>query len=228
MDEPFHRTLDSAVGGGNLSIGMSGPDIGTAPVALAVHGITGSHRSFRAIARHLGQDLTVLAPDLRGRGASSQLPTPEGLDTHVADLVRVLDGAGVERAVLVGHSMGAYIVARLAAAHPQRASAVVLIDGGIPLPVPEGVDLDDLLAAVLGPAFARLRMEWDSLDAYRQFWRAHPAFARAGAWNDDIGDYVDYDLAGTTPPLRSRVSEAAVKADGRGVLDAAATRRALG
>jgi len=43
----------------------------------------------------------------------------------------VLEHARVERAVLAGHSMGAYAVARLAADHPERAAAVVLVDGGI-------------------------------------------------------------------------------------------------
>jgi len=57
------------------------------------------------LARHLAaRDITFLAPDLRGRGASAGLPGPYGLDVHVADLVAVLSYWGVERAVLAGHS----------------------------------------------------------------------------------------------------------------------------
>jgi pimeloyl-ACP methyl ester carboxylesterase len=45
----------------------------------------------------------------------------------VNDLIAVLDRVGAQRAVLVGHSMGAYVVARLAAEHPDRAAALVLL-----------------------------------------------------------------------------------------------------
>ena len=114
--------------------------------------------------------------------------------------------------------MGAYIVARFAAAAPDRFSAAVLVDGGLPLPVPPDIDADTLLEAVLGPSLGRLRMTFPSVDAYRDFWRAHPAFLPA-EWTDDITDYVDYDLApgpetgpdGATV-YRSRVSEEPPKA----------------
>lgn len=224
MDRPFHTELDIPVTGGSLRVGVAGPASG-APVVLAVHGITGSHRSWLPVARHLGQDATVLAPDLRGRGGSSSLPGPFGFDAHLADLLAVLDHVGIERAVLVGHSMGAYLVARLAAERPARAEAVVLVDGGLPLPRPEGMDPDTIMEAVLGPALARLRMVFSSAEAYRDFWRAHPAFAQR--WSGDVQDYVDYDLTGHPPELRSRVVETAVRADGRELLEVDAVRAAL-
>lgn len=226
MDRPFHTELDVPVAGGELRVGLAGPP-GGAPIVLAVHGITGSHRSWLAVARHLGQDVTLLAPDLRGRGGSSELPGPYGLAAHLDDLVAVLDHAGATSVVLAGHSMGGYVVARLAAAHPGRVSAVLLVDGGLPLPIPPDMDPDMILEAVLGPALARLGMTFPDQEAYRDFWRRHPAFAGPGVWSEDIVDYVDYDLTGTEPELRSRVSEPAVRADGRDLLDYDAARRAL-
>ena len=226
MDRPFPAVLDVPVAGGSLRVGLAGPERG-APVVLAVHGITASHRSWSAVARHLGQDVTFLAPDLRGRGASSGLPPPYGCAAHLDDLLAVLDYAGAIRVVLAGHSMGAWVVARLAAAHPDRAAAVVLVDGGLPLSAPVGVDPDSLLAAVLGPALARLQMTFPTVDAYRDFWRAHPAFGPA-AWSPDIEDFVDYDLVpAVSGPRRSRVSEEAVRVDGRDMLDVDAARAAL-
>ncbi len=233
MAQPFHSALAVPVASGILHVGVAGPPPGTAgvPVVLAVHGITGSHRSWSPVARHLGEAVTVLAPDLRGRGESAAVGGPYGMATHVDDLVAVLDHAGVDRAVLAGHSMGGYIVARFAAAAPGRLSAAVLVDGGLPLPVPEGIDPDTLLEAVLGPSLGRLRMTFPSVEAYRDFWRGHPAFAPAD-FSADITDYVDYDLA---PPAtsdgqtayRSRVSEVAVRADGRDLLDGDAGRKAV-
>jgi pimeloyl-ACP methyl ester carboxylesterase len=235
MGQPFHTALAVPVAGGSLHVGVAGAPVGTpgVPVVLAVHGITGSHVSWAPTARRIGDDVTVLAPDLRGRGESAGLPGPFGMAAHVADLVAVLDHAGCSEALLAGHSMGGYVVTRFAATAPGRVSAAVLVDGGLPLPVPPDVDADVLLAAVLGPSLARLQMTFPSPDAYRDFWRAHPAFA-AGEWTDDVDDYVVYDLGPPGPGpgggtvYRSRVSEAAVRADGRDLLNGDDARKALG
>jgi pimeloyl-ACP methyl ester carboxylesterase len=227
MDQPFHTVLDVPVDGGTLAVPLSGAALGSGtPVVLAVHGITGSHRAWTPVARHLGDDVTFLAPDLRGRGAS-QLPGPYGLSAHVDDLWAVLDHLGVDKAALAGHSMGAYVVAHLAAAVPDRTEAVALVDGGLVLPVPTDVGPDRVLEMVLGPALARLRMTFPTPAAYREFWQAHPAFAGPGMWTADAEDYVDYDLTGEPGRFRSRVSEAAVRADGAELLDVAAVRHAL-
>lgn len=243
MDQPFHTELDVPVAGGHLRVGLAGPALpdgtgagpGRGPVVLAVHGITASYRSWVVVARALGPDVTVLAPDLRGRGRSNTLPGPFGLAAHVDDLVAVLDhlvpapagGPGAAPVVVAGHSMGAYVAARLAAAHPDRVSGVVLVDGGLPLPVPEGLDPDTVLEVVLGPALARLRKTFPSPEAYREFWRAHPAFAGPGAWSADADDYVDYDLMPADGGFRSRVVEEAVRRDGRDLIDGAVARRAF-
>jgi pimeloyl-ACP methyl ester carboxylesterase len=234
MGQPFHSSLGVPVAGGPLHVGVAGAPLGDAgiPVVLLVHGITGSHRSWTPVARHLGDAVTVLAPDLRGRGQSSGLAGPYGMAAHAADLVAVLDHVGCPRAVVAGHSMGGYIVARLAAEAPDRLSAAVLVDGGLPLPRPPGIDPDVLLAAVLGPSLARLDMTFPSTEDYRRFWQAHPAFA-SRPFSDDIADYVDYDLdlphpgADGQPVYRSRVSKDAVRGDGRDLLDGDGARKAL-
>lgn len=230
MDEPFHDLLDVRVPGGALTLAVAGPPLGSgAPVVLAVHGITASHRSWAPIVRLLAEDVTVLAPDLRGRGGSAGLPGPFGFEAHVTDLLAVLDHTDTREAVVAGHSMGAYVAARLAAAAPDRAKAVVLLDGGPALPLPPGMDADAVVEAVLGPALARLSMTFDSARAYRDFWRTHPAFAASDAWTDDVLAYVDYDLgpARADGSVRSRVNEQAVRVDGRALLDGAPTRAAL-
>jgi lipase len=234
MAQPFHTALAVPVAGGILHVGVAGAPLGNpdVPIVLLVHGITGSHRSWVPVARQLGDAVTVLAPDLRGRGQSSQVEGRFGMAAHVEDLIAVLEHVECPRAVLAGHSMGGYVVARFAATAPDRLSAAVLVDGGLPLPVPPDVDPDVLLDAVLGPSLGRLRMSFPSVSDYRRFWRDHAAFA-AAEWTDDIEDYVDYDLA---PPMidpqgqtayRSRVSETAVRADGRDLLDGGGARKAL-
>ena len=72
----------------------------------------------------------VVRHDARGYGRSSH-PEPGRPYSHVDDLVAVLDGAGVDRAALVGCSMGAATAIDAALTHPERVAALVLAGAGI-------------------------------------------------------------------------------------------------
>jgi pimeloyl-ACP methyl ester carboxylesterase len=107
------------------------PRSGAARPVVLLHGLTATHRyvvmGSRALERS-GHD--VLAYDARGHGASD--PAPEGPDAYTydhlaADLVRVLDDAGMERAVLAGASMGAHTAVRVALEHPERVAGLVIV-----------------------------------------------------------------------------------------------------
>jgi len=206
------RLLNVAVDGGDLRVLLWGTG---KRVAVAVHGITASAMSWQAVARHMPPDWTLAAPDLRGRGHSRDLPGPYGLDRHARDVVAVLRHFG-GRPVLAGHSMGAYIALLARDARPELVRRLVLVDGGMPMPVPDGADLDAMLDASLGPAIARLGQTFPSTEAYLEFWRAHPALA--GHWTADVEAYVRYDLIGEPGQLRSRAVGDAVRADGRDML----------
>jgi pimeloyl-ACP methyl ester carboxylesterase len=188
---------------------------------VAVHGITSHSRTWIAVARELGGEAALVAVDLRGRGASNGLPGPYGLASHARDVLAVLDALELERSVLVGHSLGAYVVARVAAEHPERVSAAVLVDGGLPIPGTENVDPQAFLDAFLGPAVARLRMRFENREAYRDWWRAHPAFAGSDVEAQDLNAYADYDLVGEEPELHSAVSEEAVRGDAADLVELA-------
>jgi pimeloyl-ACP methyl ester carboxylesterase len=199
------------VAGGNYTVARWPGD--DAKAILAVHGITASHCAWPPVVDNLKGGYTVLAPDLRGRGASSELPAPYGLKVHAADLLAVLDHYGIEQCVCAGHSLGAYIALELALLAPGRLRGLVLVDGGIALPPREGVSKEQVIKGVLGPALARLDMRFESAEAYADFWRKHPAFQDEGAWNTYVESYVAYDLIGAAPQLRSRVNAEAVAAD---------------
>ena len=97
-------------------------------------------------------------PRRRGRGSPGPTAWPATSRTPSA----LLDAEGLDRAVVAGHSMGAYVTALLAATHPDRVQSVVLVDGGPPLPVPDGADPDALLEATLGPSIERLSREFET------------------------------------------------------------------
>jgi pimeloyl-ACP methyl ester carboxylesterase len=182
-------------------------------VVLAIHGVCSSHMVWCPTVRALSRRVSacVLGPDLRGRARNVALPRPYGIDAHVADMVAALDGAGVEQAVLVGHSLGAYVATAVAAAHPERASGVVLIDGGLAVPTLFRQDTEELVDAMVDAALEPVRTTFASADDYAGAWRAHPAFA--GDWNDDVDAYVRYGLDGEPGAVRPAVCEAAVRAD---------------
>jgi pimeloyl-ACP methyl ester carboxylesterase len=208
--------LDVDVDGGQLATCRLGATADTgAPLVLAIHGITSTSRTWLATGRALGDRATLLAVDLRGRGRSAGLPPVVGLDAHVRDMVAVLDAVELGRAVVVGHSLGAYIAARLATSHPERVARLVLVDGG--LSIPESLaapDPERFVADFLGPTFDRLAMTFPDVGAYQTWWAAHPAVAGSDVDRADLDAYAAYDLVGEPPELRSGISAQVVRDDG--------------
>jgi lipase len=233
VKDPFLTQCEVPVAGGVLSVARAGASLERADrVVLAVHGITASHLAWRAVARELVKEpgVCVLAPDLRGRGRSSGLPAPYGMAVHVADLMALLDHATTGPVVLGGHSMGAYVAAQLAADHPERVSSLVLVDGGLPIPVPSDKDPEEMLEETLGPALKRLGATFPSREDYIEMWRAHPALR--ASWNSDVEAYVQSDLEPTPSEelpdaVGSVVSQDAVRVDSRELMVDEETRTAL-
>jgi pimeloyl-ACP methyl ester carboxylesterase len=96
------------------------------PVVL-LHGLTATRRYVVMGSKALERSgHRVIAYDARGHG-QSEPAAPYSYEALADDLEGVLDGAGVERAVLAGASMGAHTIVRLALDHPERALALVLI-----------------------------------------------------------------------------------------------------
>ncbi len=111
-------------------VALDGETAGEGPPVLLLHGLTATRRyvvhGSRAIER---SGRRVIAYDARGHGESGRASGPEryAYDELVADAVAVLDAAGVERAALVGQSMGSATAVGLALDHPERVSALVLV-----------------------------------------------------------------------------------------------------
>jgi lipase len=223
-DDPFACRFEVPVAGGTLHVARAGtPD--AERVVLAVHGVTGSLMAWRTVARELDERICLLAPDLRGRGRSRGLPGPYGLAAHVADLIAVLDHVGARSAVLVGHSMGAFLALRVAAEQPERAAGVVLLDAGLPFTVPGATKQFERAISTVA---ARLAVTYRSEHQYVEAWRAHPAFKQA--WDDDpqaaeeFEAYARYDTVESGHVVRCTALAAAVRADSKEMLTDDVTR----
>ncbi|WP_326701152.1 alpha/beta hydrolase [Streptomyces sp. NBC_01754] len=203
--------------GGDLAVLRWPATVPQAPTVLALHGITANGLSWGPVARHLAGRATLIAPDLRGRAGSSRLPGPYGIAAHADDAAVVAEALSPERPVLAGHSMGAFTAALAAVRHPERFGPLLLVDGGVGFPAPTHLSPDELMTAVIGPAMDRLSMTFQDRSAYRAFWQVHPAFA--DGWTPEVEAYIQRDLVGTEPDMRSSCRLEAVRADGVGLFD---------
>ena len=220
-----YRTFDVQRPDGTLRVGRWGDG---PRVVVAAHGVTANHTAFQALADQLPDDVTLVAPDLRGRGGSNGITGPFGMPAHADDLAAVMDEVGADSATVVGHSMGGFVAVVAAHRHPERVRSLLLVDGGLPLdlgPLAE-LPIEELVQAIIGPSLQRLRMTFPSVEAYFDFWRVHPALK--DDWNSYVEEYLRYDLVGTEPELRSSCLEAAVLADSESDLREGVVEKALG
>ena len=116
--------------------GLSG-----APTVVAVHGITSNAWVWDPLAHHLAGAAELVAVDLRGRGRSFDAAPPYGIGQHAADIASIVDQLGGPL-VLLGHSMGAFVVELVAERHPRLVRDLLLVDGGAPLAAPTDGDVD--------------------------------------------------------------------------------------
>ena len=133
---PFHVPV-----AGDRGARLAGEAAGEGPAVAALHGLTATRRYVLHGSRHLERrGYRVIAYDARGHGDSSPAPDPRAYEYRdlVADLVAVLDGQEVERAVLAGSSMGAATAVAFALERPERVAALVLVT-----PAHEGRAQDD-------------------------------------------------------------------------------------
>jgi non-heme chloroperoxidase len=152
-------TLDSAV---HLPFLAQG-DSEAVPVVL-LHGLSDSWRSFEPLLPHL-HSVRAIAVTQRGHGDAPKPDDGYDVATLAADVAGVLDDAGVDRAVVVGHSMGSIVATRMAIDHPERVSGLVLMGAKPTFDVP---DLQEFLASA--------EMFEDPVDPAR-VWRALAAGA---------------------------------------------------
>jgi pimeloyl-ACP methyl ester carboxylesterase len=100
---------------------------GVGPALVLLHGGGVDHRMWSPQLASLPADHRVIAYDARGHGRSS---TPTGPFRHADDVVGLLDQLGIERAVLVGTSMGAATAVDTAVEYPERVAAVLACGAG--------------------------------------------------------------------------------------------------
>jgi pimeloyl-ACP methyl ester carboxylesterase len=207
MSLPTQRIM-VPVKGGEIAVFQYGN--GSGDPVLLIHGVTSSNRAFQLFADALiARGKAPFAVDLRGRGDSNNLPGPFGMKQHAEDMAAVIDHFSWPQPDVIGHSMGGFVAAALVGLYADKVGEVVFADGGVPLPMPPGMTVEQIMPFVLGPAMTRLAMEFENKEAYRDYWKPQPAFVKG--WSSVLDEYVDYDLRGK----KASTNPQAVEADSR-------------
>jgi pimeloyl-ACP methyl ester carboxylesterase len=175
-----------------------------------VHGISSQRKLWNWL-RAADPDISLIAPDLRGRGDSAGVAGESSVARHAADLVAVLDQLGVDSVHVCGMSMGGFVGVELAAAWPGRVRSLILVDGGLPMAVPAGLTPDNL-TAVFADRLGRLARDWPSVGAYAAYFTASTAPLLDPA-DPLLLDYLAHDLDGGPDGGRVRLSADALISD---------------
>jgi pimeloyl-ACP methyl ester carboxylesterase len=112
-----------------LTVGPARSGVGDGDALVLLHATLADRTSLIPLARALADEGRCLLLDRRGSGGSRMpAPAPVPVARHAEDVLETLDGCGIRRALIVGHSFGGVVGLELAAAHPDRVLGVVAFE----------------------------------------------------------------------------------------------------
>lgn len=151
---------------------------------IAVHGLTGNHKQFYHLQKALRGKYRFISYDIRGRGNSDPAIKETSIFTHAEDLLDLIKTLNVDRPILMGYSMGAYICALVAKELPQ-VEALILLDGG--------GEADQTSKELVLPSLKRLEKIYPTVQEYVD--EVKDLYTNLDVnWNDTLAGIVQYDL----------------------------------
>ncbi len=133
---------------------------GKGPAILMLHGFSADKDVWARFARHFTGAYQVIIPDLPGHGETGFKPEwSYTVPSQVERLVKLMDQLGVNKAHVIGNSMGGYIAAQMALSHPERVLSAGLVDpAGLPQPHPS--EMQQMLAQGANPFLINSRADF--------------------------------------------------------------------
>src|SRR3954454_1506307 len=104
--------------------------MGSGPPVVLIHGMVNSSRHWRRVAERLAERHTVIAPDLLGHGDSATPRADYSLGAHATVIRDLLSALGIERATMVGHSLGGGVAMVFFWQFPERVERLALVSSG--------------------------------------------------------------------------------------------------
>lgn len=106
------------------------------PLVL-IHGFPLDHHLWDEVAPLLEDSFDIILPDLRGFGNSTMIDSPHTMDDYASDIASLLDRLNIQKAAIVGHSMGGYVALAFARLYPNRVSGLGLVSSQVLADPPE-------------------------------------------------------------------------------------------
>ncbi|RYE24315.1 MAG: alpha/beta hydrolase [Sphingobacteriales bacterium] len=171
-------------------------------VLLMLHGLTANAHAFDGlVAKGLDHGHRIISLDMRGRGLSYEPAFRYSVDDHADDILGLMDGLGLKKVTIVGHSFGGYIGFYLAANYPERIEKLIVLDAAIEM----NPNIVDMLAYAVSRVDKKFTSFADYLTAvkaapYNTFWDdAMLSYYRADVKDNDDGSVTPYsNLANIT------------------------------
>jgi pimeloyl-ACP methyl ester carboxylesterase len=120
---------------------------GKGEAIVLIHGFPMTRDIWDAQAEKLAKHMLVIRPDLRGMGRSSVPDGPYLMEVLAGDIAAVLDAHGIERATLVGHSLGGYVALAFCRMYSERVAQLALVCSRLAADSPEIAHNREELAA---------------------------------------------------------------------------------
>jgi len=133
--------------------------VGNGPAVVLIHGFGAAIDWWDTITPALAANHRVLMVDLIGHGGTAAPASGYSIKRQAALIAAVLDKLGIDRAAIIGHSMGGEVATALAEAHPNRIAALVLIDASSTAVGRYNVLTELYLTPAIGELLARFRQK---------------------------------------------------------------------
>lgn len=190
---------------------------GNGKTILCIHGLTANCRCWDVMAEALTPRHQLIAMDLRGRGLSGSPPSGYSIEHHCRDILALLEDIGVEKPVVMGHSLGAAISLGFGAQYEDRVERIILVDGGGKLS--EG-QMNKVLAGIK-PSLDRLGQVFPSFEAYLDLMKQAPFLQ---PWSPALETYFQYEVEEVDGGVRSRVQPEHIQEEIRNLMEADAAQ----
>ena len=168
-------------------------DLGEGPPAILLHGLFGTSSNFMTVQRRLAVGRRVLAFDLRNHGRSAHDPAMN-YPIMAGDVLDTMRAHGLERAALVGHSMGGKVAMQVALRAPERVSRLLIADiAPVAYPPRNQAIAEAMLSLPLTPDLTRSAADQHLLPAVddpvvRSFLLSNLRFGPAPAWRIGLAE----------------------------------------
>lgn len=187
-------------------------EAGGDPPVLLVHGWCCDHTYMVPQLEHFARTHRVIAPDLSGHGRSDKSATSYSIAGFADEVAWLANHLGLERPLVVGHSMGGAVALELAVRYPDLPAAIVILDNTVIPPPDRRARMEELARALAGPDYRdamRRALEggffsrWDDPGRKARIEEAMmsaPQHVIAGAWDGILQWDGAAAIAGCTVP----------------------------